>query len=242
MQEINNSKKLNRIMKTFHGKQEVKDRYVNRVKAHEKADKIIKGKYWENGKGCAVGCTIESDDHSKYETELGVPEWLAKLEDSIFEGLPNDEAMKFPVEFLEAIPIGVDENELYKLRCDLDFQRLAILLDNLEPEESGVEKAIRDVMVLNLEQVAEQDDRWSAAKSAARSAARSATWSAARSAARSATWSATWSATESAAWSGEKTRLLKGLKEMKTSIKEKDLTYGKEGNVIGEIVGGKIIK
>lgn len=29
---------------------------------------------------------------------------------------------------------------------------------------------------------------------------------------------------------------------MKTSIKEKDLAYDKEGNVIGEIVEGKIIK
>ena len=29
---------------------------------------------------------------------------------------------------------------------------------------------------------------------------------------------------------------------MKTSIKEKDLAYDKEGNVIGEIIEGRIIK
>lgn len=69
----------------FHGKKEIKDKYVAKLLAHEKADEIKKGYYWENGKGCAVGCTIEGSDHSKYETELGLPEWLARLEDTIFE-------------------------------------------------------------------------------------------------------------------------------------------------------------
>jgi hypothetical protein len=37
----------------FHGSQEIKDKYIARVKAHQEADQIIKGQYWENGKGCA---------------------------------------------------------------------------------------------------------------------------------------------------------------------------------------------
>ena len=39
-------------MKTFHGEQSVKDKYIKRVKAHAKADEIVQGSYWENGKGC----------------------------------------------------------------------------------------------------------------------------------------------------------------------------------------------
>jgi len=93
-------------MKTFN--QETKDKYIARVKEHQKADQIIKGQYWENGKGCAVGCTIEGSDHSKYETELGIPKEIAYLEDTLFENLPNELAMTFPLRFLEAVPINAD--------------------------------------------------------------------------------------------------------------------------------------
>jgi hypothetical protein len=99
-------------MKAFHNDPELKQKYLNRVLAHKAADEIIKGKYWENGKGCAVGCTIHSNNHAAYETELGVPQWLAHLEDRIFEGLPNDEAKDFPFLFLDAINIGADLNKI----------------------------------------------------------------------------------------------------------------------------------
>lgn len=95
-------------MKTFHGDQKIKDKYLDRVKAHQKADRIQKGIYWQNGKGCAVGCTIEGNDHDRYETELGIPKEVAYLEDVIFEELPNKEAMKFPLRFLQAVPVGAD--------------------------------------------------------------------------------------------------------------------------------------
>jgi hypothetical protein len=92
----------------FHNDQKIKDKYLARVEAHRKADEIIKGKYWENGKGCAVGCTVHSDDHMAYETELGIPTWLAKLEDRIFENLSNEDAKLWPEEFLKTINPGTD--------------------------------------------------------------------------------------------------------------------------------------
>src|ERR1700722_17651703 len=92
----------------FHGKSSIKTKYVKRVKAHKAADEIIKGTYWQNGKGCAVGCTIHSSDHSAYETELGIPTLLARFEDKIFEGLPNDIAKNWPLEFLSSITPGAD--------------------------------------------------------------------------------------------------------------------------------------
>jgi len=36
----------------FHGKSTIKKKYLARVNKHAKADEIIKGIYWENGKGC----------------------------------------------------------------------------------------------------------------------------------------------------------------------------------------------
>lgn len=95
-------------MKAFHNDPEIKSKYLNRVIAHRNADEILQGKYWEKGKGCAVGCTIHGEDHSAYERELGIPTWLAKLEDRLFEGLNLTEAKTFPERFLSAIPVGCD--------------------------------------------------------------------------------------------------------------------------------------
>ena len=80
----------------FKGKQEVKDFYMNSVREHRLADEIVKGQYWKEGKGCAVGCTLHSGDHSKYPVLLGIPIVLARLQDGIFEGLPNALAMTWP--------------------------------------------------------------------------------------------------------------------------------------------------
>lgn len=78
------------------------------LRAHAEEDTIIKGNYWKDGKGCAVGCTIHSWDHAKYETHFGIPRMLAHLEDCIFEGLPNDKAMAWPIRFMETIRPGSD--------------------------------------------------------------------------------------------------------------------------------------
>ena len=95
-------------MKAFHNDIKIKAKYVNRVMAHAKADRLTQGIGWRNGKGCAVGCTLENYDHKQYETELGIPEWLARLEDGLFEGMEKKYAMKWPSAFLKAIPVGAN--------------------------------------------------------------------------------------------------------------------------------------
>lgn len=100
-------------MKSFHNDPKIKETYLRRVVAHRKADEIIKGTYWDNGKGYAVGCTIHSNDHLKYEKELGIPMLLAGLEDGIFESLPNERAKMWPEEFLTAIKVGSDLSEVW---------------------------------------------------------------------------------------------------------------------------------
>ncbi len=95
-------------MNAFHGDEKIKQKYIDRVREHRIADQLIKGTYWEDGKGCAVGCTVHSDNHSAYEYELGIPRLIARLEDGIFENLPNDLAMLWPEQFLDAINVGAD--------------------------------------------------------------------------------------------------------------------------------------
>lgn len=95
-------------MIAFHGQQAIKDKYIARVRAHREADNLVRGQGWENGRGCAIGCTLEAYDHSLYPTELGIPEWLARLEDKLFENLPIEDSQAWPERFLEAIRPGAD--------------------------------------------------------------------------------------------------------------------------------------
>jgi hypothetical protein len=92
----------------FHGDPAIKAQYLARVQAHAAADEIIHGTYWENGKGCAVGCTVHSSSHQAFETELGIPCMLARLEDCLFEGQRNGTAKTFPARFLAAPVPGAD--------------------------------------------------------------------------------------------------------------------------------------
>jgi hypothetical protein len=198
------------IMKAFHGDEAVKQKYLARLKAHHEADEIIQGTGWENGHGCAVGCTLNKYNHSAYECELGLPKWLAHLEDRIFEGLPPVDAQRFAVDFLEAVPIGADvESVRWQLASQRHTRDRDRLLPNPEPYAKQCVKAINLVIAYCDSQdktEAARSAAWSAAWSAARSAwsaarsARSAARSA-RSAARSARSAAAARSAESAAWS-----------------------------------------
>jgi hypothetical protein len=95
-------------MIAFHNDPNIKAKYLHRVEVHAAADEIIHGKYWERGKGCAVGCTIHSGNYSAYETEMGIPIMLASLEDRLFEGMENEKSKKFPARFLSVIQPGAD--------------------------------------------------------------------------------------------------------------------------------------
>lgn len=97
----------------YHGDKAIRKKYLDRVKAHYKADEIIHGTYWQDGKGCAVGCTVHSNSHEAYETELGIPRLLARLEDGIFESLQNGRAKEWPVQFLSAIKVGADLSDIW---------------------------------------------------------------------------------------------------------------------------------
>jgi hypothetical protein len=96
------------MLRAFHNNPELKEKYLARVRAHRAADEIIHASYWQHGKGCAVGCTVHSDRHEAYETELGIPLILARLEDSIFEALKSPRDCAWPEDFLAAIPTGAD--------------------------------------------------------------------------------------------------------------------------------------
>ena len=115
-------------MIAYHGREDLKAAFLAQIAQHETADRIVRGVYSKDGQdetleftgGCAVGCslqslavieglaTIDHSDHTLYERYLGVPQMLARLEDRIFEGLPEAEAQAWPRRFAEAIRPGAD--------------------------------------------------------------------------------------------------------------------------------------
>ena len=199
-------------IQAFHNDKKIKQKYLKRVIAHQKADNLVRGIGWEKSKdgnfrGCAVGCTLENYNHSQYPIELGIPEWLARLEDTLFEGMDKEKSKTWPEKFLKACNVGADLEKaktpflIFILEDNLNSMENCVFDRKNNPEVvkalNGSIKAVKDMLVLHKKSKVTE-----AAWSAARSAARSAAWSAesAESAVRSA-WSAESAWSSEAAWS-----------------------------------------
>ena len=103
-------------MRAFINTEVTKPELLASLAAHRIAEGFEKGKstYFEDGKGCAVGCTLhdfapgQESDHPLYERLFGIPEALAWLEDSVFEGLSVEQGSAWPERFVGAIEPGAD--------------------------------------------------------------------------------------------------------------------------------------
>lgn len=161
---------------SFHSDKTIKAKYVDRLKKHHEADQIIQGLRFnkDENRGCAVGCTLEEYSHIAYESELGIPEFLARLEDVIFEGLPSKLAPKFAVDFLTSIKVGVDLSPIrWKFCAFIMRENIERVLRLKMPDEvkEQVVTSIRNVLKLHEQEIFSSSAAWSAARSAARSAA-----------------------------------------------------------------------
>jgi hypothetical protein len=205
-----------------------KAEFVNELKKHQKMDSFVRGNYWNEAdqKGCAVGCSLKSiatikdikikqfNNHAEYETHLGIPEWLARVEDTLFEGMSLDKSKTWPVDFAKAINTGADLDKvkvpficiilehslvsISKARYDaVKYPQVKDAIDQtakavkqmIKAQKSGAEKEIQ-AAAYSADSAAYS--AYSAAYSAARSAADSAD------SADSAAYSAAYSAADSA--------------------------------------------
>jgi hypothetical protein len=227
--------------KSYHNDPAIKAFHVAQAKHHLAADMLVSGTYGEgnasNFRGCSIGCMAHdidpsrNDYHELVAEHAGWPEWLARLNDSIFEGLPEGERETFHVDLREAIPVGVDlEPVLHQLALRRIDRLIELQTFALGKSGESVDDVIQETLAALIQvrrcheaEIGGNICDWSAAESAAASAAESARsvrseWSAAarsvrlaRSAAESAVRSArsesksVWLAAESAwsaAWSG----------------------------------------
>ncbi len=205
-------------MKTFNNDEKLKLEVVKNLEHHQKLDAFMQGEWLTKEKidvnvfkGCFYGCTMQTNESpiDKFSKKYSIDLWYCYLTEKIFEGLPDGEYQKFPLESIKILPIGIEFNKIkskffYHLLMDEDFGQINYCEDN----KDGI-KSIKKCAELFKNDFNDIDQ--SAARSAAesaRSAARSAAWSA-----RSAAWSAR-SAAESAAWSAAESVYYVWMKEM----------------------------
>jgi viroplasmin and RNaseH domain-containing protein len=130
------------MMLSFHNDIKVKKKYLARVRRHSKLGNIVQNRRWQDGKGGAVGCTLEHYDDERYPIELGLPIWLARLEEEIFYNLPVDEAKRWPEKFLKAIPVGVDTEIVRHQLAVRRMDRLIKLQEELLVKSDGDLKSV----------------------------------------------------------------------------------------------------
>ena len=155
------------MMLAFHNDPAIKAKYEKQVQEHREADAIIKGQYWSEGRGCAVGGTIHGSDHNKYETALGIPRQLAHIEDDLFEAMPLENAIEWPGKFLAAIPVGSDLSLVGKRWLAWVIRDLL----NIPELAAGVAAAVRrmaDLMDRSIAGDEPSETEWSEAAQAAR--------------------------------------------------------------------------
>ena len=180
-------------MITYNGDPVFKKQFVAEVVKSRKLDMVLQGTYGQqNGRwrGCAVACSLRSldilkgrkpkveyNDHPRFEREGLWPEWLARLEDAIFENLPQEQALLWPEKLAKAVPVGVDIEPVKWKFCAFllseNIERVLVLDIKAELKEQVV-SAIRQVLAIHENAISTGVWNESAARSAEMSAAESA--------------------------------------------------------------------
>ena len=181
---------------SYHGNQSEKDTAIANAIRHSEKDMLAAGTYgviYDSFKGCSVGCDafditgqVEASPHKITADHFGFPEWLERLRDTIFEGLPEDKRAYWHSSLKKAVPVGLDEVGFEKVKAKF---LIFILKNSLKTVGSlSISDELRVKIVDAINQCISAQERSAltgeVAKVAAESAARAAAWSATESAAR----------------------------------------------------------
>ena len=123
------------------------DLLKQKVHKHIKADAVVQGDYWDNGKGCFIGCLTHSSDPSPLVDLYGLPLPLIRIAEGIFERLPLSEAKQFFSDFPDAI--ATDGKDLSLVHWPL----LGETLRHLPPQKPDIQ-AVIDPVIHGMERLA----------------------------------------------------------------------------------------
>ena len=179
-----------------------KNKYLHIAKDHQDMDRFMQWKWLQSEmvgemhKWCFYGCMTQYEDNTleKAVEVMKLPTWIIYVSERIFEWLPSEESVLFPLQLLEVIPTNTNTWDIYRARhrsilCDPEHGIINYTQDK------DVKNIIQEVHDLRLNEVIDVE-RADSAKSAAKSVAYSAAYSAAEAA-----YSVAYSAAESAALS-----------------------------------------
>jgi len=178
--------------------------HVELAEKHLAADMLIKGTYGEtygSFKGCSVGCLSHdidperNDPHANVAEYFDYPEWLVRLQDTVFEGLPSPQDVQWHKQIADA---------LGRLPEDYDWQkayhRVQIAILRVAHKHAGTSEEVVQ-QVIDLHELSANGGAVDDARTAAR-AAREAAEAAGEAAGEAAAWTvraAAWTAGE-AGW------------------------------------------
>ena len=143
----------------FGGDKKLAQQCMAQAQAHFDADMLRAGTYGEGSgkrfKACSIGCYahdlgITGDMHGGLAQHYALPEWLWRLRDSIFEGLPEAERAPFHVE-LTAKLVDCTGKDLAPVKHWIAIARIDRMLATqrkaLEADRpNGVHEAIQQVV------------------------------------------------------------------------------------------------
>jgi hypothetical protein len=201
--------------------QQQKDGWLATMRDHQDHDRFTQGEWLQPDgvRGCFYGCAMQAEVNvlAKAAEAMGLPLWFVGLTEAIFEGLPEDLALRFPVEVLEAIPVDTD---LTPVIHSTAIARVT-LLAKLYPQAEAV---FNDVIECHKNWETTTEDRWREVRRAVRNNAAmlpslmsSSIYGVVASSAASSASSASATGGMSRyleAWRAERTALLNALKEL----------------------------
>lgn len=133
-------------MLTYNNDPGIKAKYQTRFAAHIAAGHVVQeiGFEFDSGRGCFLGCTLDSYDPVAFERELHWPLWFVHLCDKVHEGLPRAEAPAWGTALYEQVPIGVnlDDAQVPILLC-IQRRNLARVANAPEPYGQRCRDAIQ---------------------------------------------------------------------------------------------------
>jgi hypothetical protein len=132
------------------------------IDQHRAADLLVQEEYFDEdtGRGCFIGCLARGNDTAMIAERFGLPAPLTRLLESIFEGLPFDEAADFFSEIPRAV--GEDGRDLTRVHWAFLADRLRHLPD------TDARDVVADVIV-GMDLLASGKD-WPEAEAAAQAA------------------------------------------------------------------------
>ena len=178
-------------MLAYHNDPSRKSKLVQSVADHIAADRLMQcATGGSREKGCTVACAHQSllveeiglekswekaYNHASLAERMGIPEWIPRLVDTLYEGMNTEDSKQFSQDWIAAIPVGADTSKAlpYMLAASVREAGNAI-------RDQGASEVLRccdDVLSLLLREIGGEEIShaiWSASAASTLSAARTA--------------------------------------------------------------------